>query len=235
MVFNEDDFLLISGIISFSYAGASPSLMRACGKKGIDLSFSSPTGRFLTRTVGEENGNVLLRREQCRIADDSCRSCMIARSMILGKLYNACWSVERTRRDHATRIDPDRFSEVSETLQGLLPLVSEETSLESLRGLEGTAASAYFGIIEDMILREKETLFNPVAEVLPREAWPIMSGAKWNRAGNTPELRTNRNHEIRYGERAKAFSERFREVNCRINTQKTGRKTNRLCERYNSL
>ena len=51
-----------------------------------------------------------------------------------------------------------------------------------------------------------------------------MSGAKWNRAGNTPELRTNRNHEIRYGERAKAFSERFREVNCRINTQKTGNK-----------
>lgn len=149
----------LSGIISFSYAGASPSLMGACGKKGIDLSFSSPTGRFLARTVGEENGNVLLRREQYRIADDSCRSCMIARSMILGKLYNAHWSVERTRRDHATRIDPDRFSEVSEILQGLLPLVSEETSLESLRGLEGTAASAYFGIFEDMILREKETFY----------------------------------------------------------------------------
>ena len=149
----------LSGIFSFSYAGASPALMGACGKKGIDLSFCTPTGRFLARAVGEESGNVLLRREQYRIADDQRRSCMIARSMILGKLYNARWSVERTRRDHPDRIDPERFAAVSETLRGLLPPVSEETSLDSLRGLEGTGASAYFSVFDDMILREKETFY----------------------------------------------------------------------------
>ena len=149
----------LSGIIAFTYAGASPALMGACGRKGIDLTFCSPTGRFLARTVGEENGNVLLRREQYRIADDPRRSCQIARNMILGKLYNARWSVERTRRDHPDRIDPDRFSAVSETLRGLLPQVAEETNLESLRGLEGTGASAYFGVFEEMILREKEAFF----------------------------------------------------------------------------
>ena len=63
--------------------------MGACGKRGVDLSFCTPTGRFMARAVGEENGNVLLRREQYRIADDQRRSCLIARSMILGKLYNA--------------------------------------------------------------------------------------------------------------------------------------------------
>lgn len=147
----------LSGIFSFSYAGASPALMGACGRRGIDLSFSTPAGRFLARTVGEENGNVLLRREQYRIADDGRRSCLIARGMILGKLYNARWSVERTRRDHPDRIDRERFSAVSETLQGLLTPVSEETSLESLRGLEGTGASAYFSVFEQMILRDTET------------------------------------------------------------------------------
>lgn len=149
----------LSGIFCFSYAGASPALMGACCKRGIDLSFCSPNGRFLARTVGEENGNVLLRREQYRIADDPRRSCMIARSMILGKLYNARWSVERTRRDHPDRIKLERFAAVSETLRGLLPLVSEEASLESLRGLEGTGASAYFSIFGDMILRDGETFF----------------------------------------------------------------------------
>lgn len=146
----------LSGILCFSYAGASPALMGACGKRGVDLSFCTPTGRFMARAVGEENGNVLLRREQYRIADDQRRSCLIARSMILGKLYNTRWSIERTRRDHPDRIDQERFSAASETLKGLLPLVSEETSLESLRGLEGIGASAYFSVFEDMILREKE-------------------------------------------------------------------------------
>lgn len=149
----------LSGILCFSYAGASPALMGACAKRGIALSFCALSGRFLARTVGEENGNVLLRREQYRIADDPRRSCRIARSMILGKLYNARWIVERTRRDHPDRVDPERFAGVSKTLQELLPLVSEESSLESLRGLEGTGATAYFSIFEDMILRDKETFF----------------------------------------------------------------------------
>lgn len=147
----------LSGILSFSYAGASPALMGACGKRGIELTFCTPTGRFLARTVGTENGNVLLRREQYRIADDLHRSCAIARNMIFGKLYNARWSVERTRRDHADRIDATRFSAASQELRGLLPQVAEELSLESLRGLEGVGATAYFGVFEDMILREKET------------------------------------------------------------------------------
>ena len=109
----------LSGIFCFTYAGASPALMGACGRKGIDLTFCSPTGRFLARAVGEENGNVLLRREQYRIADDQRRSCRIARNMVLGKLYNARWSVERTRRDHPDRIDGERFAAASETLLAL--------------------------------------------------------------------------------------------------------------------
>lgn len=56
----------LSGIISFGYAGASPALMGGCARRGVSLSFCTPTGRFLARSVGEENGNVLLRRMQYR-------------------------------------------------------------------------------------------------------------------------------------------------------------------------
>ena len=54
----------LSGIIAFSYAGASPALMGGCAKRGVSLTFCTPIGRFLARSVGEENGNVLLRRMQ---------------------------------------------------------------------------------------------------------------------------------------------------------------------------
>ena len=76
----------LSGILSFSYSGASPALMGACAAKNIALSFCSPRGKFLARICGESNGNVLLRRTQYRIADNAEHSCMIARNMIFGKL-----------------------------------------------------------------------------------------------------------------------------------------------------
>ena len=79
--------------------------------------------------------------------------------MIFGKVYNARWSVERTKRDHAMRVDTGRLAEVSAQLQGLLPQIAAETSLESLRGLEASGATAYFGVLDEMILREKETFF----------------------------------------------------------------------------
>ena len=149
----------LSGIISFSYAGASPALMGACAQRDISLSFCSPRGKFLARTTGVSNGNVLLRRTQYRFADDPAMSCQIARTMLFGKLYNARWSVERTRRDHPMRIDMAQFLNASETLKGLLPDILAATSLEELRGLEGAGASVYFGVLDQMILRNKEAFF----------------------------------------------------------------------------
>ena len=149
----------LEGILSFSYAGASPALMGACAQRGINLSFCTPHGRFLARTTGMSNGNVLLRRTQYRIADDPSASCRIARNMIFGKLYNSRWSIERTIRDHALRIDKEKFQQTSRTVQLLLPQVLQETDLDSLRGLEGSGATAYFSVFDDMILRDKECFY----------------------------------------------------------------------------
>ena len=149
----------LSAIISFSYAGASPALMGACAQRSISLTFCTPRGRFLARSLGESHGNVLLRRAQYRIADDPEQSCRIARNFIFGKIYNARWNVERTRRDHALRVNTDRLEAVSGQLKALLPAVASVRSLEALRGLEGTAAAIYFAVMDDMILRDKSDFF----------------------------------------------------------------------------
>ena len=147
----------LQSIVTFSYAGASPALMGKCAQREIGLAFCSPRGKFLARVSGQMQGNVLLRRMQYRVADDPSQSCRIARNMIFGKVYNARWSVERTRRDHAPRVDGQRFSAVSQQLQGLLPQIAAETSPDSLRGLEGIGAAAYFSVLDEMILQGKET------------------------------------------------------------------------------
>lgn len=146
-------------IVSFSYAGASPALMGACVKRDIGFALCTPNGRFLARVTGESNGNVLLRRTQYRMADDVYQSCQIARTMIFGKIYNSRWSIERTCRDHALRVDTEKLKKVSTSLKDMLPQVTAETSLESLRGLEGASANAYFSVLDDMILNNKDMFF----------------------------------------------------------------------------
>lgn len=116
-------------IVTFSYAGASPALMGACGEKGIGLAFCNPRGRFLARVCAESNGNVLLRREQYRVADDPGRSCRIARTMIFGKLSNAAAVVRRTVRDHGPRLAECGLEAASGEIRALLPAVLEAADL----------------------------------------------------------------------------------------------------------
>ena len=146
----------LSGILTFSYAGASPALMGACAERGISLCFCSPRGKFLARVSGEANGNVLLRRTQYRIADDPVQSCRIAGTMVFGKIYNARWCIERTKRDHALRVDVKRLSETCAQLKAMLPQIASTTELERLRGIEGAGAAAYFSVFDQLILANRE-------------------------------------------------------------------------------
>ena len=149
----------LQAIVSFSYAGASPALMGKCAEAGIGLAFCSPHGRFLARTCGESSGNVLLRREQYRIADDPARSCEIARTMIFGKLSNGAASIQRTLRDHAPRVADCGLGKAAANLRAMLPQVLAAADLDSLRGIEGAAATAYFDVLDHMLLSRKEAFF----------------------------------------------------------------------------
>ncbi len=146
----------LEAILCFSYPGASPALMGACAEKNIDLVFFSPRGRFLARTVGEPKGNVLLRQEQYRAADDPNISCRYARSFILGKVYNARWVLERATRDHPQRVPVETLKGISGQLADALPRIEDAMTLEELRGLEGEAAQRYFEGFDSLILQQRD-------------------------------------------------------------------------------
>ncbi len=149
----------IDRIMTFGYTGASPALMGKCALEGIELVFMSHSGRFLARVEGESNGNVLLRREQYRIADSHERSLEIARNIIAAKLYNSRWSIERTIRDHGLRVDTDKFKRKSEFLRNSVSRVVACDDIDELRGIEGEGASVYFSVFDDMILQQKEGFY----------------------------------------------------------------------------
>lgn len=61
----------LEGIVTLGWdIGVSPYLMGACTERGITLSFCNPYGKFLAGVQGFMKGNILLRRDQYRWADD---------------------------------------------------------------------------------------------------------------------------------------------------------------------
>lgn len=146
----------LEGVVAFGYTGASPALMGACAKKDIALSFLSQHGRFLARVVGETRGNVVLRREQYRIADQEERKLPIAKNCILGKVYNSKSVVNRMLRDHPKRVDEEKLLKVSGQLNDSLQLIKSAKKLDELRGYEGEAAARYFSAFNELILQQKD-------------------------------------------------------------------------------
>lgn len=146
----------LEGIVTFGYTGASPALMGACADRDIALSFLSPSGKFLARVSGKQRGNILLRREQYRIADVESKSILIARNFIVGKIYNAKWVLERVCRDYSLRVDVDRIRSATALLDNYIKAARGCISSEQLRGIEGVAASEYFSVFDEMILRRRD-------------------------------------------------------------------------------
>ena len=145
----------LEGILSFSYAGASPALMGACAQRNIDLAFFNPRGKFLARSVGETKGNVLLRQKQFRVSDDPGNSCQYAKGFLLGN--NARWVLERATRDHPQRVPVDKLKKISGQLAAALTDIEKAETLEELRGTEGEAAKLYFSGFDDLILQQRNT------------------------------------------------------------------------------
>lgn len=145
----------LDGIVAFGAAGASPALMGKCVETGIAFTFMSRSGKFLCRAEGSVSGNVLLRRQQFRIADSPNDSLKIASAMIAGKIFNSRYSLERTIRDHGMKVDVDKFSQKSEFLRNSARNALTASGMDELRGIEGEAASVYFSVFDDMILQQK--------------------------------------------------------------------------------
>ena len=144
----------LDGIVSFGWDNtASASLMAACHKHGVALSFLSPFGKFLASSYGGVSGNILLRREQYRRAEHEPAALAIAQNMIQAKLHNSRNILQRAARDHGSK-DAERAAKSQgsvDTLATRISGASRTTSLDSLRGIEGDAAVFYWAVFNQLL------------------------------------------------------------------------------------
>lgn len=149
----------LEGIVVFGHMGASPALMGACASRNISLCFLTPYGKFLARVVGKEYGNVTLRKTQYTASENEDRSTEIAKSFLFGKIYNSRWVIERAIRDYPLRLDVARLKTASNYLKNSAYEIMNGSNLCQLRGIEGEAASIYFGVFDELILQQKDKFF----------------------------------------------------------------------------
>lgn len=108
--------------------------------KRIDTVFLSASGSYRGRLVVAEEENVFLRKRQYALLDDPVFLLETARAIVSAKLHNQTVMLGRMKREHHILTAAHGVDE----LKALAREAREATSLESLRGIEGSGAAIYF-------------------------------------------------------------------------------------------
>lgn len=146
----------IGGIVCFGNIMCSPFLMGFCAERDVAISFLAEHGRFLARVQGPVSGNVLLRREQYRRADDMNASAEMARAVLTGKLANCRTVLGRALRDHSDKLNAEEVRKASQRINSSLQRLQSNLPLNALRGFEGEAAHTYFNVFDHLITSQKQ-------------------------------------------------------------------------------
>lgn len=148
----------LGGIVCFGRVSASPYLMAMCAEQGVSISFCTEHGRFLARCSGFTPGNVLLRRQQYRWADDTARAAEVVRSILVGKLANSRTVLQRAARETSDMTAADRLAAAATSLASSIDAVRRARSVDELRGIEGDAAHTYFSAFQ-LLVRSSDSAF----------------------------------------------------------------------------
>jgi len=146
----------LDSIVCFGAVSMSPFLMHHCAESNVAVSFLSQYGKFLARIQGPVSGNVLLRREQYRVADRPEASAAIARNMLIGKLANARAVLRRALRDHGDKEGFQSLEKAQSRLTQYLQRLERPLPIDELRGNEGEAAASYFAAFPQLITVKEE-------------------------------------------------------------------------------
>lgn len=149
----------LQSILCFGQVSCSPPLLGLCGQRGVSVGFFTEQGRFLARVQGPVAGNVLLRREQYRRADDPTRSGEIARSVVAGKIVNSRTVLLRAAREGESPELTRSLEQATSHLGSLLRGLRDPVSVDTARGIEGDAGRTYFGVFDGMIASQRDTFF----------------------------------------------------------------------------
>lgn len=90
---------ILQSLVCFGRISVSPGAMALCAEHEISISFIDMFGHFVAKVTPPVYGNVLLRREQYRHADNPGKASEYARNMLIGKIANSRKILQRAIRE----------------------------------------------------------------------------------------------------------------------------------------
>ena len=138
----------LSGLVCFGNVLCSPFLLGLCAERGVHVSFLTEHGKFLARVEGPVSGNVMLRMAQMKASINENASLELAKSFVAGKILNTRTLLQRRLRTHGYS---PACAKAVEDLASIVKHSRNAVTIASLRGMEGDAASQYFGVFNDLL------------------------------------------------------------------------------------
>lgn len=148
----------LASVVCLGNVAFSSGFLALCSEFGVGVSCLSESGRFQGRMEGPVRGNVLLRRQQYRIADDGKSASTIVAAIVGAKIANSRAVLLRAAREHADSGAREKLKEAALRLASALRALDldADTAVPLLRGMEGDAAHAYFAVFDQLVLAQKE-------------------------------------------------------------------------------
>ncbi len=146
----------LEGLVCWGRVSCSPPVLGLCCERGVGVSFVSEQGRFIARVQGPVSGNVLLRRQQYRIADNEERALTVVRTIVAAKVANSRVVVLRAAREATGTLCEKELRSVANQLSWAGLEASRGLSIDEVRGHEGMAGQAYFSVFDQLITGDRE-------------------------------------------------------------------------------
>lgn len=135
----------VDQIVVFGNAHITTPAMRFCLRQNILILLLSGQGKFYGAIEPVGKQNMRLQQLQFALQSDSARTLAIARQLVAGKITNCRAFLQKRNRAAPS----PALQQAIESLQQSLQKLAEVTTLDQLRGIEGSAAVAYFAALAD--------------------------------------------------------------------------------------
>ncbi len=141
----------VDQVLLFGRVELSSGAVARLARRRLDVVFLSANGNFRARLVSHTSRNVALRLAQFEKASDPAFCLGVARSIVAGKIQHQRQILLRAQR----RLQDPSLADALAQMRQLLERVPRTDHVDSLRGLEGQAASLYFAHFGRLLLNDQ--------------------------------------------------------------------------------
>lgn len=142
---------MVDSIVFFGKNTLSTSLLSFCAQNDVTITFLDSYGNFDGRLCGPVSGNVLLRKRQYESLNREDFVLAFVKNLLFCKIRNGKYVLMRHARTAKEEPRAQKLNTAADQLSELAVRLEECATVDSMRGIEGVAASTYFSCFDDML------------------------------------------------------------------------------------